>query len=175
MIAGAEIGENFPDITLITLSQTKPEDPTHAEVYAKGLEGLGISKERIKQDARSMSTLTELIEVFKMARSNNWEDIAILTNEFQIGRAQEMLNHMEELIERYELVDKDFVEAFEFFEKGKKLKIHFLNAETILATRDPRYKDIIEAAKDSLSYKKREQVERGAVQQLKDGTYGLKK
>lgn len=41
--------------------------------------------------------------------------------------------------------------------------------------RDPRYAKIIEDVRNSEAYRKRVEAEKKGVQQIRDGTYGLKK
>ena len=172
--ATAEIAQHFPEIKIITTTNEGVEKPTIAETYAKKLGALGVPEEQIEMEEKSTNTLTELFEMVKMAKENGWGDVAIMTNENHVERVQAMLDHLEELAERLSKTDTKFFEAWEYFEKGRRLQIHLLSAEKILPIKDPRYQKIIDAMKASDLYKKRIEAERKGTQQIKDGTYGGK-
>lgn len=77
-------------------------------------------------EVNSTDTITEPIEIFKMAKSNGWENMAILTSDFHVERVREMISHIKELAEKKNLADEDFVKAFEFFKKGGNCILTFL-------------------------------------------------
>jgi hypothetical protein len=174
VIAAAELGHYFPDVKLIATSAPEKSEKSLAVIYAEELKKLGIPEEQIKLEEKSTNTLTEIIEMVKIAKNNNWESIAVLTNENQIERASEMFNHLLELANRLNLVDGEFSNAWEYFGKGEKLQVKFLSAEEILPMRDERYKKIIEAMRNSAAYKNRVEAEKIGAQQIREGTYGIK-
>ena len=94
VIATAELGKYFPDVKLVTTSAPEKTDESLARIYAKELESLEIPEEQIILEEKSTDTLTELIEMIKIARNNAWESVAVLTSEQHIERASEMLNHL---------------------------------------------------------------------------------
>jgi hypothetical protein len=174
VIAAAEIGKEFPDLKLVTTSYYKPEDPIHAEIYKKELERLGVPESQIEMEVKSRSTLAELVEMVKMAKTNGWNKVGVLTSDYHLERVQEMYNHLDTLAEKLNLNDEAFKEAWTFFKQNNALEVELLSAEEILPLRDPRYSKIIEAVRETDVYKQRVQAEKRGVQQIKDGTYGNK-
>lgn len=174
VIAAAEIAQYFPEIKLITTTCEKREGKiiSTAKIYAKELKTLGIPEEQIELEEKSTNTITELIEMFKMAKKNGWQSVSILTTEVHIERVQAMLDHLEELAKKFCKDDKDFFEAWDYFEKGKKLQTHLLPSEEIMLSRNYRYQKIIEAVRNSDLYKKRVEAEKRGIKQIEDGTYG---
>src|SRR3989344_5384080 len=172
VIATAELGKYFPDVKLVTTSAPEKTDESLARIYAKELESLEIPVEQIILEEKSTDTLTELIEMIKIARNNAWESVAVLTSEQHIERASEMLNHLEELAISLNKMDEEFSLAFEYFGKGKKLQVRFLKAEEILPMRDKRYEKIIEAMRNSEAYKKSVEAEKRGIKRIREGTYG---
>jgi hypothetical protein len=173
-IAAAEIGQYFPDVKLVANSCDPEKDVSLAKVYAQELENLGIPKKQIELQETSASTLTELVEMIKIAKRNGWDGVSVLTNDYHVPRAHKMLNHIEELAQRFNVADEEFTEAWKYFDKGKKLQVQFLQAEEILPLRDLRYGAIIDAVRKSDLYKKRVEAEERGIQQIEDGTYGRK-
>jgi|GEM_PF-3997562 len=174
VIAAAEVGQYFPDVKLVATSLAPKKSLSLARVYAKELGNLGIPEEQIRLEEKSTSTLTELVEMVKMAKANSWEGVAVLTSESHLERVREMMNKLGDLAGGLDLADKEFIDAWESFGKGKSLQVRFLSAEEILPMRDPRYADIIEKTKSTEIYKKTVAAEKRGVQQIKDGTYGKK-
>jgi len=172
VIAAAEIGQYFPNVKLITTSAPENQNESLAKIYTKALIRMGISEQQIELEETSTNTLTELVEMVKMARARNWGDVAILTSETHIKRAQAMLDHLETLSEAQNLVDKDFIDAWKYFGEGEELHVHFLQTEEILLLRNPRYRKIIEDVRKSEPYKKRVKAEEMGVEQIESDTYG---
>ena len=174
--ATAELSQCFPDVKIVTTVGDEGEDkPTIARIYADKLEDLGVPEDRIELEEKSTNTLTELFELVKMSKKNDWEDISIITNENHAKRVRAMLDYLEDLAARVSPEDKEFFEAWNYFEKGKKLQIHLLSAEDILILKDSRYQRIIEEVRASALYKKRVEAEERGIEQIKNGTYGKEK
>jgi len=174
--ATAEISQYFPEVKIVTTVGDEGEDkPTIARIYADKLERLGVPEERIELEEKSTNTLTELFELVKLSKRYDWEDVSIITNENHIKRVQAMLDYLEDLAKRIGLEDEEFFEAWDHFEKGKKLQVHLLPAEDILILKDSRYQEIIEEVRASALYKKRVEAEDKGIEQIKNGTYGKKK
>ncbi len=172
VIAAAEIAQYIPDVKIITTSYDYEDEPTLAKTYARDLEGLGVPKERIELEERSTNTLTELLEMVKKARERGWKKVAILTGEIHLARVQAMWNHLEELAKRLHATDERFFASWDHFKKGADLDIHLLSAEKVLPLRDSRYNKIIEAMRNSDSYRRTAEAEEKGVKQIEDGTYG---
>ncbi|MDO8668032.1 MAG: YdcF family protein [bacterium] len=174
VIAAAEISQFFPKIKLVTTSYDYEDEPTLAETYAQELKRLGVSEKTIELEEKSTNTLTELLEMVKMARRNSWRSVAILTGEIHFPRVRSMLDHLEELAKRLKPDDKDFFESWDYFKKGKELQIRLLPAEEILISRDAKYEKIIEAMRNSDAYAKTVETEKQGVRQIEEGIYGKK-
>ena len=174
VIAAAEIAQYFPEVKIVTTSYDKKDEPTLAETYAQELKKLGVSEKQIELEDESTNTLTELFEMVKKVKKNEWRNISIITGETHTGRVQAMLDSLEELAKKFSPSDKEFFEAWDAFDKGRKLHVRLLSAEEVLPLRDPRYAKIIETVRKSASYGERVEAEKRGVQQIKDGTYGKK-
>ena len=174
VIAAAEIGNYFPDIKLITDSAPEKAKESLAKIYADELKRLGISEAQIDLEERSTDTITELAEMMKIARINNWEKVAVLTSGYHVERVSEMLSHLKEIIKNMGIKDGEFDNAWEYFDGGNKLEVRFLSAEEILPLRNIKYQEIIDKVRDSESYKKRVASEKRGIQQIREGTYGVK-
>lgn len=173
VIAAAEIAQYFPELTIIATSYNyKNEDePTMAQVYARELINLGVPEEKIELEEKSKDTMTELFEMVKIAKKHGWNNVSVLTNETHTERVQVMLEHLEELAKNVIEKDKEFFEAWEYFEKGKNLQVHLLQSEQILPMRDPRYQKVVDAMRSSEPYKKRLESEKRGAKRIENGTY----
>lgn len=175
VIAAAEIGKYFPDIKLITDSAPEKTEESLAKIYADELKRLGIPEAQIDLEEKSIDTVTELVEMMKIARTNNWEKVAVLTSGYHVERVSEMLSHLKEIMENMGRRDGEFDNAWEYFDKGNKLEVRFLSAEEILPLRNIIYQKIIDIVRNSEAYRKRVAAEKRGIQQIKEGTYGVKK
>lgn len=186
VVAAAELAEVFPDAMVITNSfYPKDEEgaPTHAAVMGQELNRLGIKDARIIQQKESMSTFTELSELLKMIAENKWQHIVVVTNDFQCARAKEMLSQMldaksqsifknpttySEDLARFHIANKEVLNELE----SLRSSINFISAEDILPFRSKHYIKLIQEIRGSELYRKRSDVEKVAVEQLKTGVYG---
>lgn len=187
VLATAELEQYFPQSVIVTNSHYEKEAPTHAEVASQELVHYGVPQERIILHPESNSTFTELTDLVRMVVDKNWQHVAVVTNEFQIPRAEEMLRQIlveEELEQQKEKIKTIYTEALSNFKrenreyilkfKQNKTKITFVAAENVLPHRDKKYLSLIEKARETDAYKKRVETERQAVEQLKAGVYGRK-
>jgi len=174
VVAAAELAEFFPGLKIITSSYYNEKDPNHAEIYAAELKRLGVPDDQIEMERKSRSTMASLVEMVKMVKAQNWKKMAILTNDYHIPRTREMLKQLKVLAERFNLSDKDFLEAWNYFKEGENIEVRFISSEQVLPLRDRRYKKLIDEVKKLPSYRNRVEAERKGLQQLKDGTYGVK-
>lgn len=180
-IAAAELGQYFPDTKLVTSvyidaksSSGNPVRHNLFQVYAEELEKLGTPKEQIELERKSTNTITELIEMVKLARIRGWIDVAVLANEVHVPRIQVMFDKLEELVRKIYPDDSQFFEDWGYFRSLGGLNMHFLESENILVERDGRYSKIVEAVRNSPQYKKRKEAEEAGIQDILNDTYGKK-
>lgn len=167
VIAAAEIGQYFPESILVTNSQSfESEHPSSAAVMADELKNYGIQTERIIKQDNSVTTLTEIIEMTKLAKQNGWSHIGIITNDYHLERAQALYDHLQELTNN----DATVTQALEYCQ-ANNVQIKFVAAEDILPMRDPRYAGLIEQARQTDEYKKRLRSEKIGVDHILNGTY----
>ncbi len=178
-LAVAELAEHFPEAVVAVNSNTfnvrSPEAPTDAEVMAGYLERKGVDPERILSQDRSTTTFTELIELVKYIAKEGWEHSIVVAGETQRPRAEEMLRQIETLQDPAGAwKDPEFRAALKKL-KEIQPKITFVNAEDVLPIRDVRYGKLIDAARQTETWKKREKLDQGAVEDLRAGRYWEKK
>ncbi len=164
--AGKELADVFSDAIIVTDSffPTDPQGaPTHALVMAKELEILGVSKERIVLEENSTNTVTEMVEMVKMASKNNWNYIAVVTGDYHVPRAQEVFDRLPILMS----LDDDFLATFGLW-KGKVI---FVSAEDILSILDENYHTVVENLHKNPLYQKRLESETKGLRDLKAGKY----
>ncbi len=174
-LAAVELAKYFPDTIIAVNSNTyninDSSAPTDATVMSEYIENKGVNPERIIRQDKSISTFTELIELIKYIHKHAWNHVVVVTNEFQIPRAKEMLKQIETLKDPASAwQDPVFRAAVEYL-KATSPKITFVSAEDILPLRDARYAALIKEAKTTETWKRREAVEEKAVTQLRGGNY----
>jgi hypothetical protein len=95
----------------------------------------------------------------------------IVTNEFHVPRAQELLRHVDTLRDPYGVsMDPDFRAALPVF-RERAPEIVFVSAEAVLLLRNPSYQRIVDRAKASPEWQKRAAKEAQGLKQLQEGTY----
>lgn len=183
VVAAAELSNYFSSAQIVTNSHYEIDRPSHAQVAARELVGYGVPKNRIVQHPESNSTFTELSDLLKMIDANKWNHVVVVTNEFQVPRASEMLQQILEggpvpvketmFTQALQALRNENIDMLERIQKNACI-ITFVAAEKVLPYRDSRYATLIAEAQKTEAYQKRVAVERGAVEQLRAGTYGRK-
>jgi DUF218 domain len=171
IIAAAEASSFFPEAPLVTDSysaQKSGEEPTHAEVMAEELQHYGVPKERIIKEERSVDTITELVEMIKLAALHKWHNIAVVSNAYHIPRIQEMYRQLDTLASKD---DTDFGAAMKEVAQNP-IEISFVSAEDILPIRSEHYVKLIEEMENTSAFKNRVAAEEQGLKQLREGTYG---
>lgn len=164
VIAAAEIARHFPTTVLVTTS-FPPRDPaSNARVMARELHHLGVPSERVVCEERSISTLTELIEMVKLAAANQWNHLVVLTNAYHLPRVRELYRRLPILVAD----DPCFRSAWSF--PGREYRV--VSCEAILRVRSPHYARLIVRARETEGYRARVKAEARGVRQLRAGTYG---
>lgn len=172
-IAAAELGEYYPDATIVTMSHRprhlfqlseetiEPADfPAFAKVLDQDLQRLRVRNEIIENPA-SCSTFTEIIEIIKLCAEHQWQDVAVVTNDYQIERAQKFVDALKDDDKRMEIKNqlqflfKSGEETDLFNEKWEELEqalgkfkennvnVVFVSAENILRRRSHHYETLI--------------------------------
>jgi len=203
VLAAKQVGEDFPDSTIVALSRADALPQSAAEVMANRIKNeLGAENEVEAYDA-PIDTFSELISAAKMAIDRGWKEIAIMVGEFQKPRAQAMLDsimHTEEESERkkieqmlnfnegrlprveFDARKKDFDSFRESYEVIKKehtklneIKIILVAAEDVLTMHGPRFAKIVETAQKDPKYIEQKERDKGAAEQWRRGEYGIRK
>ena len=170
VLAAVEVAHYFPNARIITDSSDRDPSrnrPTHAKIYASEIERLGVPKDRLLLEEASINTITELVEIIKMASLHGWHHVAVISNDYQLRRIQEMLDQLPSLANPN---DEDFIQALERF-RQQKGEITPINAEEILLVRNPRYASLLKQVRASDAYRKRAEAEAQGVKDLQEGRY----
>ena len=179
VIATTELGTYFSDATLITNSTVDRGGglvDKHAEVMAEELRRRGIAPERIIEQKKSSSTLTELLELIKLITGKGWRRVVVVLNEFHLPRAKAMLEHIDSVQPDHPYRKHEGIsEAVEAYKKMKDVHITFVAAEEVLSIIDPRYARVIDEARQTDHWKRTVDIEQNAVKQIEEGTYGVQK
>lgn len=180
VIAGAEVAKIFPEIPVVTDSFNRfdPTEPTMASVITHELGKRGVNPDRIIQQTKSFSTITQLIETVRLAEELNLKRLAIITNDYHLPR----VGAMWERLNTIEIKDPDgsvdtartdeFQERVYAFSKAGR-RVAFVGAESIMRVMHPRYGEYIECVQASDEYQKTVVDETRGVRDLQAGTYRL--
>ncbi len=172
VIATAEIARLFPDIRIVTTSYEPnhvDDQPTHAAVMENELKRRGVNPENITREEVSMSTLTQIVEMIKMAADNGWRRIVAVTNEYHKPRMQEMIKQIGKLFAH----DVEFMKAYEIFEENQG-EIALIAAEDVISMIDGRMKAVVDAARETDAYKAVVASEQKGLQDLREGRYKVR-
>ncbi|OGG58834.1 hypothetical protein A2765_00435 [Candidatus Kaiserbacteria bacterium RIFCSPHIGHO2_01_FULL_56_24] len=190
-IATETLHELFPAAKILTNSTTPRRDAEtgeteierHADVAKAELVQKGVPAGLIEVQEHSMSTFTELLELIQRIVENDWHHVVVVGHELQKQRALLMLDRLYELlpkepsgyIERHP--DKENLKkALDAFKDARKdITITFVSAEDVLSLKDPRYKEVVEKARQSPAWEKMRANEERGADQIRSGVYWAKK
>jgi len=202
-IAAAELGEYYPDAKIVTMSHRPSvlfqlaeqetqavESPSFSAVLESDLHRLKVKNEIIKAPD-STSTLTELMETVLFAVKHDWHNSAIITNDYQIERAQKILEILKDDDKRMLLKNQllflfasgeesgifeskwgDFEEALHKFKK-EEYSVIFVSAEVVLTLRNPHYETLVRILKEEDGYKNVSEQEKIGNQKIDRGEYNF--
>jgi hypothetical protein len=170
VIAAAELGRAFPAAMLVPTSRVEPDFPTHAAVMAAELVRYGVPRERIVLEERSVSTVTELIELPKLAQVYGWRRIVVVTNAYHFPRIRAMVERLPQFARTD---DAQFHASWPSFDGGCRT-LTLVAAEEVLRLRNPRYDRLIRVAEATDAFKKRLEAEERGLRQLLEGTYTVR-
>lgn len=171
-IAGAELHKFLPHMTVIASVRLKGEPYSHARITSKELQKRGVSEDHIILQENPDTTFTELIELIKLIVQHDWHHAAVLANEFQIPRARAMLEHIDTLHDPQGYSEQpESQEALSKFKQMQPMHITFVSAEEVLPLINPRYKKVIDDAKQSPAWEETVQKELEGARQVRAGEY----
>ncbi len=172
-IAGAELHRYFPGATLITNSWSTytGEYVSHARIAADELKERGVPASDIIVQENSYSTFTELLELIRLVVEHNWRHVVVIANEFQIPRAQAMIERIGGLHDPKGESQKPAVRGH--IEKFLQMPadITFVSAEDLLSEKDARFKKVIDAAKQRPEWEATMKRDLEGAKQVRDGEY----
>lgn len=173
-IATVELSKYYPDAKIVTMSHRPnylsqfselairfTNSPTFAHVLSDELQKAGVNENRIITKPESTSTLTEIMEVVKLSAQRDWQNVAIVTNEYFIERTQTILDLLKDGYKRTELGEQlqflfdpgeetdAFKNNWEKLEQGlakfqdRNVRAVFVSAENVLRKRSPHYETLI--------------------------------
>lgn len=172
-IAAAELRRYFPGATLVanSWSEYTGRYVSHANISAEELKARGVSVSDIIVQENSYSTFTELLELIRLVVEHNWRHVVAITNEFQILRAKAMLERIGDLHDpKGESQKPEVQERIKtFLQMGAN--ITFVSAEEVISAKDPRFKRIVDAAKQLPLWQHTMQRDVEGAKQVRDGEY----
>lgn len=170
VIAAAEIGKFFPEITLVTTSQSEKNRPSDASIMADELMDRGIDQCQIDLEEGSTSTFTELIEMIKKSIEEKWDKIALITNDYHKDRVKLLYDQLEEF---QELNSEELSTICNFKKSGAE--VGFIVAEDILVNTNQHFKKLIEQVHESKEYSERVELEKKGINDLLAGRYKIRR
>lgn len=131
--------------------------PTVAQIIKRELIAMGIPTKSILEENSSNNTYQSLQKIKKVALTQKINKIAIVTNQYHLGRVRAFIGQNAEM---------------------KKLlkdnKIKLVAAESIVQRRKPELKNKIKTLYQSDKMKAVAALERAGIRQIKRGTYNLR-
>ena len=196
-IAALELSGYYPDAKIVTMSHTPKKlfysdseiIPSLAQVMAEELVQNGINRDKIIEKPEPTSTLTELMEVIKISAENKWKNVAVVTNNYHIERATNLMSILTDgprlkdlkyqLRENFEGVGEAeiFSRKWEDLQQStNKFKaaggiIVFVSAEDILQKRSPHYTALLSRVGELSGYSRVIEQERTYAKKIKEGIY----
>jgi uncharacterized SAM-binding protein YcdF (DUF218 family) len=169
IIATTEIANVYPEIPIVATSKVFDDEPTHASVIAEELISRGVDSNRIVYEEKSISTLTEVIEMVKLAVEKNWQHLAVITNSYHIPRMREMYQRLPEIVD-----DQLVQEAYRYFqEKGGE--VSFIAAEDVMRVMSKRFENYLDRVAELPEYQRTVASEAKGLEDIRAGRYRVNK
>lgn len=167
VIAAAKIAEAMPELLLVTNSFNRfdPHEPTMARVIRDELVRRDVNPGRIELEESSFSTITQLMEMIKMATANSWGKVSILINEYHLPRTREMYERLDSIVD-----DDEFQADFQEF-RSRGGQVVFVSAETIMRLASKHYKKYLEAVEKTPAFAATLASEQQGLKDLRAGRY----
>jgi len=158
IIAAAYLYQANPDLIFITSGgqgQTR-RAPDMSGIIKGELIEAGIPADKIMEESRSANTYQQLKELIKLARSKRLEGFLIISNFHHLPRIKAMFEYAPGL-------------------PGRLGGIKLIAAEKIVLKYEPeKWQAKIKTAQASAAMKKRIELEKKGVRQIKNGTYNFR-
>jgi hypothetical protein len=175
-IAGAEIAKLFPGAAVVTNSYNRfdPEEPTMASIHRDELIRRGVDAERIIMEEESFSTITQYIEMIKLAVEHGWTRLSVVINEYYKPRATALYENLDSIVE-YEDPQQaqEFQEVLEAF-KRMNGSVSFVVGDDIMRHMNPRWNAYFEELYTSSAYQKNVASEAKGLADLQAGEYRVR-
>lgn len=167
VIATAKIAEAVPEAQIVTNSFNRfdPDEPSMASIVKGELTDRGVDPQRIEMEEQSFTTITQMVEMVKLAVEKNWTKVVAMTNEFHYPRMTAMFERLDTIID-----DDEFQKTLTAF-KERGVQVKFIPAEQILRLIDPHFTAYIERVVQSEAYAKTVAAEAQGLEDLLAGKY----
>lgn len=178
VIAAAEIAKCFPEIKIVPTGKLithgiaeKEHFPNDAKVMADELVAMGVDRNQIILEENSISTLTELVQLVKMARENGWERVAVITSRWHVPRVKMMYDKLETIEGLCAAEEETMIKEF----KLSGAKVVVIAAEDITDEVSEEYRSQMQEVEQRDSYKERLVAEQKGIEDLKAGRYKVRR
>lgn len=167
IIAGAEIAKVLPDTPIVTTSFNKNDatEPTMASVVKQELINRKVDEDRIIEESESFSTITQYIEMLKLAQKFNWDNIAVVINEYYQPRANALWNNLAKIVD-----DSEIQKLWNDF-KDRNGQVVFIKSEPILRAMSDKMVKYLEEVYKTPYYQDTLRNEARGVQAIESGNY----
>jgi len=203
-LAAVELSEFYPGAKIVTMSHrpknlfqlaeqtTQPTDyPTFAHVLSDDIQRAGVNRDRIIEKPEPTSTLTEIMEVVKLSAQNDWQNVAVITNGYQVERAQRLLDILKDgekrillknqlqflfkIGEESDLFNREWQKLEDALSKFKtnNVRVVFVSSENVLKKRSPHYESLINELMELDGYKNVVEQERVGNGKIAEGAYNF--
>jgi len=169
IIATTEIADLYPEIPIVATSKVFDEEPTHASVIAEELISRGVDSTRIIYEEKSIGTLTEVIEMVKLAVERDWHNLAVVTNSYHIPRMREMYLRLPEIVE-----DPVLSEVYRYFQEHGG-EVSFVAADDVMRAISKHFAYYLDKVEESPEYKRTVASEAKGLEDIKAGLYRVNK
>ena len=167
VIAGAEIAKLFPESAIVANSYNRfnPDEPTMALVVQGELRRRGVPEEQIILEEESFSTITQYVEMVKLAVEKKWTKLTILINEYYTPRATALFEHLDTIVQ-----DDEFQRTLQEF-KDMGAEVAFIESDEILGMMSERFTRHLDAVKQTPAYQETVAKEAQGLKDLLAGKY----
>jgi hypothetical protein len=167
VLAGAEFARIFPNVPIVANSYNRnsADEPTMASVVAQELVDRGVDEDNIILEEESFSTITQYIELLKLAKEYDWKNVAIMGNEYYKERLEAIFTHLPEIVD-----DQSIQELWlDFHESGRTLVV--MDCEPVLRAMDPHYVNYLDNVYSQPYYREMQQKEAQGLEDINNGRY----
>ncbi|HEY0965728.1 MAG TPA: YdcF family protein [Candidatus Saccharimonadales bacterium] len=166
-IAGAKIAHLFPDLPVVANSYNRfdPDEPTMASVHRDELIRKGVNPERIILEEESFSTITQYVEMIKMAVERGWTRVSVIINGYYEPRATALYEHLDSIVENAE-----FQQTLQQF-KRMNGEVSFVVGDDIMKLMNKHYEAYFDELERTPAYQKTVTMEKKGLEDLLAGKY----